>query len=750
MPISKLRKNGQLYIKLLMSITICTVFTLILSSSIYYISYSRTLQKQVYQTDLANLRQTSREVVSMTDIAQSLSFQIYRNSSIAKLLFYKDPSIFDIRAVMMDLDVYISSMPYIQSIYVYNPNASTFYISSARGQGGILTEDELDDRSIIDVLDHFEDYNAFTPIARKYKVTPDDPTETGIYTYLCYDAIGQDRKINSAVIINLSSSWINRGMSSSNNGTGKSFILNDKGTVLSGEDLTPQPWDSGQLKQLKSRVQGNDNNYFIADVEGKKSLVTFTSPDTMSWQYVRITPYKQLTGKISDVRRTTIQIAIGILLIGLFISWLLSRFLYVPIRQIVTRMNSLESDKRDSSFAIRQNALRKLIQMHTIHPESQLEKLSRLGIAFDFTKDYRLVYLRIDDFEQLKKQYANDLTVLKFAVMNIATEIASKHFRIETVDCDDDSVLLLLNEPDNGDAGSSESLVLLLKQIQNASLEYVKIGLTIAYSSVSNNAYQLNALFKQTREASLHRYYFGHGIVIEASEIEAYRTKEYVFPSSKEKRLVDSLMSGKTEEAKALYREIVQDTSEYRIQVGRSAIAHLAITLTNILAEIQKNASIQIECTIGTGLPNADSYETLEQLIAYYDDFFDETKTKLQEKRSGKQEDLIRKINDLIERNYHDPNLSLNWIADELAMSTFYVSRVYRQQTLSAIVDVINGTRMEKSKALLLQTDLSVVEITERTGYTNSSYFHRMFKKTFGVTPAEFRKTNANRADIGL
>ncbi|KRE46758.1 helix-turn-helix transcriptional regulator [Paenibacillus sp. Soil522] len=103
---------------------------------------------------------------------------------------------------------------------------------------------------------------------------------------------------------------------------------------------------------------------------------------------------------------------------------------------------------------------------------------------------------------------------------------------------------------------------------------------------------------------------------------------------------------------------------------------------------------------------------------------------------------MIRKINDLIHKEYANPNLSLNWIADELDMSSIYLSRVYKQQTLAAIVDVINNVRMERAKEFLLNTDWPIVDIAVKSGYTSSSYFHRMFKKSFSVTPSDYRKMN--------
>ncbi|MNE64077.1 Multiple antibiotic resistance protein MarA [compost metagenome] len=136
-----------------------------------------------------------------------------------------------------------------------------------------------------------------------------------------------------------------------------------------------------------------------------------------------------------------------------------------------------------------------------------------------------------------------------------------------------------------------------------------------------------------------------------------------------------------------------------------------------------------------------DSIETVNELEAAFFALFSEMREQLSEKKNAKQHDLIRLINQKIEDNYREPNLSLNQIADELDMSPIYISRLYKQQTLNSIVDVILEVRMREVCSLLENTDLPVTVIAERCGFTSSSYLHRMFKRSFGTTPTDYRRS---------
>ncbi|MDQ0114603.1 helix-turn-helix domain-containing protein [Paenibacillus harenae] len=744
MRLNMIRRNGKLYVRLLLGITLSIVLVLLISSSVYYFSFTGILQDKAYESDLSNLRQTGQAVANTTESAQSVAFQIYRNSAIAKVLYYQNPNAFDAQAVMIDLNNYLATMPYIQSIYVYNPSEDRFYISAQEGQSGILKGNEVNDTGIMEILDHYQEYKPFAPIPRIIKADNPEMEDMGVYTYLCYDAISSNKQMNSAVVVNISASWINRELASkTNESTSRTLLVDDRDIVRSVSDLKPLQLSDQDLSLIRSELGEPNARYTIADFEGVKSLISRTSSDQYDWHYVRISPYDEIVKEMKSVRVTTLLIASSVLLAGLFLSWLLSRYLYVPINKIESRMADLESERRNSSYTIRQNILHKLVQIQEFDPQVQLDKLKRADISFDFTKPYQLAYLRIDQFEKLKKNNSKDLLTYKFAIMNIATEICSKHFRVDSIELEDDSILMLLNVVDHS-LSETEPLHAMLGEVQAACLEYIHIGISIAVTPVTDNPHQLHTMYKQAKEASYHRFFQGRSAIIETESLP-FTEVSYSFPVGKEKRMIDALVAGKIDEAKSLFAEIIGETAPYPIRIVHSAATHITVSLGNMLKEIERNGSLQLGFNAELAVPRIEDFETLEEMTDAYYAFFDLLKSKLVEKRSGKQEDLIRKITHLIETRFTDPNLSLNYVADELNMSSYHISRVYRQQTLTTIVDMINHVRMENAKELLTTTECSVSDIAEKTGYASSSYFHRMFKKIYGVTPSEFRNAHAKK-----
>ena len=90
-----------------------------------------------------------------------------------------------------------------------------------------------------------------------------------------------------------------------------------------------------------------------------------------------------------------------------------------------------------------------------------------------------------------------------------------------------------------------------------------------------------------------------------------------------------------------------------------------------------------------------------------------------------------------IEENYRDGELTE--FAAELGCEITWLSRAVRRLTGSTWLDLIQKKRMEKACDLLKETGMSVTDISLAVGYENISYFHRLFKKTCGVSPRRYR-----------
>jgi AraC-like DNA-binding protein len=103
----------------------------------------------------------------------------------------------------------------------------------------------------------------------------------------------------------------------------------------------------------------------------------------------------------------------------------------------------------------------------------------------------------------------------------------------------------------------------------------------------------------------------------------------------------------------------------------------------------------------------------------------------------------IRLVIDYIQENYQRL-LTIQELAGLLHLSEPYFMRFFKKHTGMTCVDYMNDYRMERAVELLQTTNLSIMEISMQVGMHNISYFNRLFKKKYQMTPKEYRKGTEN------
>jgi AraC family transcriptional regulator len=94
----------------------------------------------------------------------------------------------------------------------------------------------------------------------------------------------------------------------------------------------------------------------------------------------------------------------------------------------------------------------------------------------------------------------------------------------------------------------------------------------------------------------------------------------------------------------------------------------------------------------------------------------------------------IERVRYLIERDLENPP-SLDMLAEEVACSPFYLSRVFAQETGASIPKFLRMKRMEKAAELLRTGRMNVTEAAMAVGYASLSAFSKAFVEHFGCCP---------------
>ncbi|OGO80347.1 MAG: hypothetical protein A2Y21_07500 [Clostridiales bacterium GWC2_40_7] len=734
-------KNRKLYLKLFISLTLSIVLTMLILSTVLYVNFEGAASEQIYLASLKNLEQLSSEVSIMAKTALTISYQIHRDLNISKLLYYSQLDIFDLTPALTQLTNYRLSIPFIDSIYLYNGTTDTFFVESGNIANPGENSENFFDKQAVGLIKNHMKYKPYIPIPREKVNLDNDNTHKYYYTFLMYDMINR----NNAVVVNIDeTAWIHDVINDKSNTDGSStFIMDSKGILVSdGKDFPMMSDFSGKEYIRNILKHANTSGHFAGTVNGIKSLVVYTKPDSFSWTYVRVIPWSEIFSKIEHIRFITIIISLGMLLFGIFVSLIISGRLYRPIGRILSNLENLEAEKRYNNSILKQEFLMDMALGRVISNKADLQKkYNNMDISIDMHSEICTLLFKIDGYSAFIQKYnIEDRNLYKFAIINIACEILGEFCKTEAVDIGKDIILIILDVSNADHEGLEISLTARLKRIQSALLQYFNISISITVSAIGKNIESLYQLYNQVLDSSLHRLFYGHGCIIYETKLMQLSSKEYTYPIQKEKLLINALMEGKMNEVGKIFDEIVGDTFQYPLFAYNFTISHLLFTLNNTINTIKNNNSAFDDFDFGISIIMLNEAETIDEIHSRFYGLFERVEARLNEKKNSKFENIIHRINEIINSEYFKPDLSIDSIAEALGMSSAYICRIYKQYTLHTILDDIVRTRMEKARKLLLETSCSIVEIAEKTGFSNSTYFYKAFKTANGVTPSEYRK----------
>lgn len=145
--------------------------------------------------------------------------------------------------------------------------------------------------------------------------------------------------------------------------------------------------------------------------------------------------------------------------------------------------------------------------------------------------------------------------------------------------------------------------------------------------------------------------------------------------------------------------------------------------------------------------------DELEEYSLFLIHFFHAFKPKWEQSSGQISSSSTRKVHQAerilswLEGHYTEP-LRLKQMAVELHLSPYHLSHLFKECTGSSISDYVTARRMQKAMKLLTSTDQAVARIGEDVGVANCSYFCKLFKTHFGVTPHQYRKQLLNRSGV--
>ena len=101
------------------------------------------------------------------------------------------------------------------------------------------------------------------------------------------------------------------------------------------------------------------------------------------------------------------------------------------------------------------------------------------------------------------------------------------------------------------------------------------------------------------------------------------------------------------------------------------------------------------------------------------------------------EEDVVLSILRFVEEHYRDGELTE--LAQSLHYDLYWLSRMIKKRTGKTYTELIQQKRMQQAAFLLRSTDMPVSEVGNAVGYDNLSYFHKIFRKQYAMSPKKYK-----------
>lgn len=730
------------------------LFVVVVCSIPFSFQYRKIMLEQVEESNISAMTQSRNAVATMEQISTNITEQVFTDLNVAWLLYGKDYDPIQMNVALTQLHGYRASIPYIDSIYIYNGLTQTMTVSSS--YNGMCNEsiNEPDSRfTDLEVVEMIHDtegrYSRYRSIPRRVTVSWGGRDQTILlYTFMRSQTFGGG-PLGSAVFINFSYEWLEQMSHVSEPGEYLTLITDLNGRVVSDHADFPMGTDLADALFFQRICEANEAyGSFTEVISGQRMMVSYLAPDSYGWRYIRLVPEEHVNKGFWNIMTYMAVVMACIVAMGLLITLLLSKMLYLPVGRVHDEMNALEEKNRKIENFSKQHLLRNLLfgTGGSLAPIKQA--VFEVSIPTDSQTHYQIVLMKIKNYRSFVSRYdPRDQALMRYGILNILSEICKPPVPCECVDIgEENEIVLIMASPEPLSWSKTEWEDFLLP-LSAAVQQALSLSLHFVVGGSCQGIDALPTQYHKTKEACIYRILYGEEPVIMAQWFMHFSSTEYSYPVAREDAMVEAITSAKAEKAKDILKEILYGTAEYPYAVINLAVAQVALSLNTLTKELQKGHFLELSEEVNAAIMSAT--ELSEETIPNFYHAIEEIVSAMEDRRSTRHVDLINSINQFIQAQFANPDCSVDLVAQAFSMSSAHMGRIYKRYTMKSISETIFAVRMDNARKLLRgEKKISVAEVAKRSGFASSSYFSKAFRKEQGMTPNEFRN-HAGPADSG-
>ena len=677
------------------------------------------------------------------DVHSLITKNIESSSVLAEAL-YEEPTE-NTTDINNETSIIVASSSLIESVYIVNLKHDIVYSSNAPA----CSVEDFFDQNIIDIMKEADNGTTLY-----YPRIFDDPA-VGIATApRNYITCIYNNSSAGAIVINLNQdnfqSMVN--LTSSDDESQITAVINASGSVLSHS----QPWNFAlnvaDEQYFSEVLRHNDSS---GSFKHFGTYVNYARSSYLGFYYVEITDSTMLLGRFYWLLALVIIFTVLLMLLYAAASIYITATTFKPIRTIKDKLEGISESPSDDTadpneLMEMENIVDNIRQEQSIYKRIKYNFLSTkknelihklLVGTFTYSQDdldeyniifdkqfFGVVMARID---RLKEIDPANIPIIKYGIMNIGDEVLSKAGRVYSIESNEFDIAWVINYDDY------HPLMPAVEQVQKFVESIYKITASFGCNFGADSAEDLSDLYHNAQYSLSYRLSKGYNSIILYNSIKDSAQNICEYPDMLERDIISDMTTQNRESMRKNIHKFMETISTAPYS---TVIMHSNRLLSAVDQMAAKITSAEDTVTVNN-IETMTRMETISEIESFVAARCESVSIKFSEMKTDSKKDMIAKtIIDYIDEHFHDSNLSIDMIANEVNRSANYTRSIFKQSQGISISDYISNKRFDEVCRLLLETNMTAQEIGKQIGLNSGSYFYTAFKKHTGYTPDQYRK----------
>ncbi len=521
--------------------------------------------------------------------------------------------------------------------------------------------------------------------------------------------------------------------------TDQPFLILDKdGNALIHKNIAvknvPAIWAA-----VSEKNDGSDIN-----IEGQRYILTTLENDFYGLTLVRLSGIDASREQLNEFIRFVFIVLVISLMIGFAMAWWISLMIYSPLNRFLGRLRvetlpvhlegvTQKTDDTSEKIISRIDVLSR--QYHNNHILAYLEEKSEDDrvpeeLRVEKGKNHEAFVL----VQSMEKQIREDIPEA------FRKEMGKRFATFQTAvyyDCRNKWFLVTVKEADSNRVLYDEQLGTLIWKMMHKDSRFADLHVVI--SRVMDNSGDLMTEFQQVLIGTKHFLFDPEQRVLTSRDFSFMQTGDV--PDEITKNYYNKIKKADLDGAKQNIPFLIGVLGAYRSRDAIRNMAHICLNVEQCALNKEMTMKQRQEHTMDHYIKLSE-LTSREELVNYLENITEDAclENKVYMERSSRL-DILTAIQ-YIREHFTDKDISVDRVSEEFGISGSYFSKTFNENVGMTFPEYVTDMRMTYAHELLEERpELSIKKAAEMCGFNGVSYFSAQYKKKYGVSPSQRRKT---------